>query len=71
MSTLPTEEAPKKKSARRLQNPIFNVAIESNDKPDRDQGLSRYTPKNRLLTSYIEKGERRVEFARRDAALEV
>lgn len=51
--------------------PIFSAVVESIEKAERDQKTVHYTSTNQLLTSYMEKGEFRVKFARTEAALHV
>lgn len=45
--------------------PVFNLAVESILRPDKDWELARYTSTNRLFTSYAECGESRVKFSKR------
>lgn len=51
--------------------PIFNPSLEFIKKPDRGRKISRYTSTNRLLLSYIERGEKRGRFSRRRAAFNI
>lgn len=47
---------------------MLNAVVESMDEPDREQGIARYTSEDRLLMSFIVKGESQVTFPRRRAA---
>lgn len=69
MSSL--EETLKKKSARRSWNSFFDTAIEPVTKVARDRKVLRNIWTNNLLMSYMKKGEGRVKFAWRLAALDV
>lgn len=68
LSTFSREAALKEDTTRSLNNPTFNVAVESNDKSDKDRGIAGYTSTIRLLMSYMEKKKIRVRFARELAA---
>lgn len=63
--TLHEVDASKRESARRLWNPVIVVVIESIDQLETDREISRHKSKNRLLSSYIEKGESRVKSERK------
>lgn len=54
-----------------LRNSVFNDTVESIQNPERDSKVARYTSTSRLLTSYIEKGERTVKFAKTRVSLDV
>lgn len=69
--TLPGYDVLKKKSPRYLWHPIFIAAVESINKPQRDQGAASSTSTNQLLTTYMEERESQVKFARRRTALNV
>lgn len=71
LSTSLVEHAVRKELSCRFRNPIFNTAVESIDKSDSLQELARYTSTNGLLTSSVGKGDSRITFARRRAALYV
>lgn len=60
----------KEESAQRLWNLMINAAVRSSDKPERVGVAACYTLVNQRLTSYIERIERRVRFARRLAILD-
>lgn len=68
LSSFLEEDTLKKYSVWLLRNSIFNTAIESIDKPGKDQGIARYASANRLLTSEMEMGESLVRFAKKRAA---
>lgn len=65
LSTLPGKDEVKEGSNCCLWNLIFYAAVESVDKPGSDRGIAHYTSTNRLLTSYVEKGESQIKFARK------
>lgn len=54
----------KKKVAYVLWNPIFNAPVKSIAKLHPDTGVARYMSANRLIRSYLKKGESRLKFAK-------
>lgn len=71
LERIPGEEVLKEESARFLWNPVFNASVESTEKPDWFNRVSRYTSMNRLLTSYLEKSQNTLNFARRRTSLDI
>lgn len=69
--TFSGEASLKEESASRFWFSAANAAGELVHMSYRNRGVSRYKPTYPLLTSYIEKADRQVKFARRWAALEV
>lgn len=51
--------------------PILNAGLEYMDNQKRDRGIAPYLPATQLLTSYMENGESRLKFAKRQAALDL
>lgn len=51
--------------------PIFNADLESIEKPNKNQGFARHTLTNQSLTSYMERGDSRVNSARRQTPLDL
>lgn len=54
-----------------MWKPIFNVAVESIDKPDWDRELVFHMLTNRLLTAYMEKADSRTRLLESRATLDV
>lgn len=71
LSIFPEEDALKEKLARGFRNPMFNAALKSVNKLDRDQMVARYASTNRLLTSYMEKGDNWLKIAKGQTAFDV
>lgn len=67
--TLAGEDALEEELARCLKNHTCSVNVQPTDKPNGDQVIVRYMSTNRLLRSYMEKGESRDNFAKGRAAL--
>lgn len=65
LSTFLAEAVMKKKSSRRLLNPIFDTVVESIDKPDGKKRIAQNVLRYYLWTSHVEKGEVRVVVSRR------
>lgn len=59
------EDALKRRSPDKLCSPIFNAAVRSIERPDRDQRTPSFEGTNQLLTSYMGNGESRVKFTKR------
>lgn len=71
MSTLPTEDALKDESARRMWTLIYNPALKSIYRAKRDLEITHYTSTDQLLMPYMDEGESQVKLARRPAAFDV
>lgn len=69
LSTLPDEDTLMEKSARHSWNAMINMAVDSIDRADREEGTARCTAINRLSTSYMGRREIRIMFVRMQAAL--
>lgn len=54
LSTFTREEALKEESAWHLSKPIFNTAVESTDKPQRDRWIARYTEEMVVVVGHEE-----------------
>lgn len=71
LSTLHEEDALREESARCFWNLIINATVKSIDEPSRDRRNARYKLTYPLFTLYMERGDSRIEFARRCAALDL